>query len=182
MNKVNEISHPPSGYKVEVALSAWHAARARLLAEDPDLEHDEAALIDLLGPEEGDVQDVLTRLLRGAVHAETMAQAAAERAAAIKAREKRYTNRAQSMRGTALAILDDTGIRKLELEDLTASVTSGREKPEITDLDAIPELYVVTETVRKPDLRTILAVLKSGAAVPGCELVTSLPGLTIRTK
>ena len=178
---MNEI-RPPSGIHIEAVMSTWHAARARLLAEDPELEHDEAALIDLLGPEQASVEDALSRLLRAVVHAESMADAAALRADALKAREKRYTDRARSMRGTAMAMLDENGLRKLEIADLTASVSSGRQKPEVKDLDAIPDIYVATETLRKPDMRTILAVLKTGAAVPGCELVTGMPSLTIRTR
>jgi hypothetical protein len=178
---MNEI-RPPSGLRIEAVMSAWHAARARLLAEDPDLEHDEAALIDLLGPEQANVEEALSRLLRAVVHAESMAEAAGTRADALKAREKRYAARALMMRGTAMAMLDENGMRRFEMEDLTASVTSGRLKPEVAEPDAIPDLYVVTETTRKPDLRAILAVLKSGEAVPGCELVSGLPSLTIRTR
>lgn len=172
----------PSGYRIQSALTAWSAARARLLQDDPALEQDEAALVDLLGPEEGDVQDVLARLLRGAVHAESMADAAADRAQVIEKRRERYKSRAQTMRATAFAILDAVGLRKVELEDLTASVRAGTDGVQITDLDAVPDIYVETITTRRADKRTILAALKSGADVPGCERTNGLPSLSIRTK
>ena len=38
---MNEIG-PPSGYRVEQAMAAWGAARARLLADDSGLDQDEA--------------------------------------------------------------------------------------------------------------------------------------------
>ena len=180
---MNEITRPPpSGYRIESALAAWQSARARLLAEDPALEHDEAALVDLLGPEEGDVNDVLARLVRGAVHSESMADAAAERIAAMSERLKRFKARAQTMRATAFAVMDATGLRKLELEDVTASVRNGTPSVEITDLDLVPEIYIETVVTRKADKRTLLAVMKDGAVVPGAELSNAMPTIALRTK
>jgi hypothetical protein len=178
---MNEV-RPPTGYRVEVALSAWHAARERLLAEDPALEHDEAMLVELLGPEEGEVEEILARLVRGAVHAESMADAAAERIEAMRERAGRFKNRAQTMRATAFAVMDSTGLRKLELEDVTASVRQGTPSVKVTDLDAVPEIYVETVVTRQPDKRTILAVMKDGVAVPGCELTNAAPTIALRTR
>jgi hypothetical protein len=178
---MNEI-RPPSGFRIESALAAWQSARSRLLAEDPTLEHDEAALVDLLGPEEGDVNDVLARLVRGAVHAEAMADAASERIAAMREREQRFKARAQTMRGTAFAVMDAVGLRKLELEDVTASVRNGTPAVTVTDLDAVPDIYVETVVSKKPDKRTLLAVMKGGATVPGCELTNAMPTLALRTR
>jgi hypothetical protein len=179
---MNEISRPPSGYRVEAALSAWASARARLLAEDPALEHDEAALVDLLGPEEGDVNDVLARLVRGAVHAESMAAAAADRIAAMQERAQRFKARAQTMRGTAFAVMDAVGLRKLELEDVTASVRAGQPSVTVTEIDLVPSIYVEEVTTKKADKRTLLAVMKSGTPVPGCELSNAMPTLALRTR
>ena len=180
---MNEITRPPpSGYRIESALAAWQSARARLLAEDPALEHDEAALVDLLGPEEGDVNEVLARLVRAALHAESMAGAAAERIEAMRERETRFKSRAQTMRGTAFAVMDAIGLRKLELEDVTASVRNGTPSVQVTDIDAVPDLYVETVVSKKADKRTILAVMKTGAPVPGCELSNAMPTLTLRTR
>ena len=178
---MNEI-RPPSGYRIESALAAWQSARSRLLAEDPALEHDEAALVDLLGPEEGDVNDVLARLVRGAVHAEAMADAAAERIAAMREREARFKHRAQTMRGTAFAVMDAVGLRKLELEDVTASVRNGSQSVQVTDIDAVPPIYVETVVTKKADKRTLLAVMKDGATVPGCELSNAPPTIALRTR
>jgi hypothetical protein len=181
MHDMNEI-RPPSGYRIESALAAWQSARARLLAEDPALEHDEAALVDLLGPEEGDVNDVLARLVRGAMHAESMADAAAERIAAMREREARFKNRGQTMRATAFAVMDAIGLRKLELEDVTASVRSGQPSVQVTEIDLVPDIYVETVTTKKADKRTLLAVMKTGAAVPGCELSNAPPTIALRAR
>jgi hypothetical protein len=172
----------PSGYRVEQALATWQAARARLLTEDADLAHDEAALIEMLGAEDGNVQDILARLLRGAVHAGAMAGAAADQIEAMKGRQDRYKRRAESLRGTAYAVMDAIGQVKIELSDLTASVRRAAPYVQIIDEAAIPDIYVETVITRKIDKGVVASVLKSGAEVPGAVLTNGLSSLAIRTK
>lgn len=169
-----------SPFQIEQAMAAWASARARLLAEDAALEHDEAALIELLGPEQGTVEDVLDRLLRAAIHAEGMAGEATDRAAVSAARAKRYKARADALRGTAFAIFDAVGIRRHERPDFTASVRQGTASVVVTDEAALPEAFVRTTTA--PDKAAIMAALKSGATVPGAELSNGVPSLSIRTR
>lgn len=177
---MNEISRPPpSGYRIEQAMSVWEAARERLLSGE--LAQDEAALTEILGAAEGEVDDVLARVLRAVVFAEDMEEAAAERAKAIAARKQRYAQRGEYLRGVAMAIMDVTGKRKAELGDLTASVTSGRQVLRITDADAIPDKFVEVVTERKPDKAVLLSTLKAGEAVEGCELSNGSPSISIRT-
>lgn len=172
----------PSGYKIEQAMSAWQAARARLLEGDADLARDEAALTELLGEEEADVRTILTRLLRGAVHAEAMASAASDQMEVLKGRHARYKARGQTMRQVAFNIMDVMGEKKVELPDLTASVRKGQQSAMIVDEAAVPDIYVEIVETRKPDRATILSVLKSGGDVPGTFLSNGLPTLSIRTK
>jgi len=84
--------------------------------------------------------------------------------------------------GNAFAMMEATGLRKLELEDVTASVRNGTPSVEITDLDAVPEIYIETVITRKADKRTLLAVMKDGAVVPGCELSNAMPTIALRVK
>jgi hypothetical protein len=170
----------PSAYRIETALAAWQAARARLLQEDPSLEYDEAALVDLLGPEEGDVDSILARLLRAAVHAESMADAADEQAKKIAGRKVRYERRGQSLRGTTFAIMDALGKRRHEMGDLTANIATGRQGVRVTDEKLIPDIYVEEVTERKIDKATILSALRSGLTVTGAELGNGLDYLVIR--
>lgn len=172
----------PSGYRVEQALSSWLSARSRLLNDDPDLEHDEAALLDLLGPEDGDVQNILARLLRGAVHATAMASAAGDQIESLKGRQDRYKRRADAMRATAYSILDAMGQMKVELPDLTASIRRGTQSATITDEGAVPDAFVEIVTLRKINKNDILSKLKAGEDVPGASLSNGLASLTIRTK
>ena len=175
---MNEI-RPPSGYRIENVMTAWMATREGLLESDPSLEHDEAALAELLGPVEGDVDDVLARLLRAARHAKSQAEALNGMLDDMRAREKRFLDRAATLRTTALTIMQTMDWQKREFPDFSVSVTPGALSVDVKDPDAIPDIYV--ETVRKADKATILSVLKSGGAVPGAELARGLPSLRVRT-
>lgn len=178
---MNEITRPPpSGYRVEQAMSVWAAARARLLADDSGLANDEAALEDILGAAEGDVEQVLARLLRAARDAKVMAEANATLIEDMQARKARFQRRNEAFRATAFAIMTALERQKIELPDLSASIRAGQPSVQITDEDAVPDLYVHLE--RKIDRQTIASVLKSGGEVPGAVLSNSLPTLALRTR
>lgn len=170
----------PSEFKVSIALSAWRAARELLLRDDPALEHDEAMLIELLGPEEGEVLDVLERTARAAKHAEGVAAAAKARADEIAERAQRYTERARRMRAAAFAIMESTGLRRHEMPDMLLSIRAGQQSVVVEDETKIPEKYIRIE--RKVDKATILSALKSGLTVDGCVLSNGTPSLSLRVK
>lgn len=172
----------PSAWKIQQAIAAWQSTRSRLLAEDADLAHDEAALTGLLGPETGDVRDILGRLLSAAQHATAMADGAAEMLAALKGRQDRYKRRAEAFRGTIFAILDAVGERRAEFPHGTISIAAGRQAAIITDEDALPDRFVTVKTVRMPDKAAILTALKDGEVVDGAALANGMPTLSIRSK
>ena len=177
---MNEI-RPPSGMRIEQAMATWMSARQRLLEDDPSLEHDEAALSEILGPVEGDVNDILARVLRAKVHAEAMAKAASEQADLIVARKRRYLARENAMKGLAFALMETLNKRKVELGDLTASIVAGRAGVFITDLAKVPDIYVeVIPEERKPDKLVMLADLQAGKTIEGAELGNGLDYLMIR--
>lgn len=155
----------PSGYRVEQAMAAWMSARARLLADDPSLEDDEAALVDLLGDEEGEADEILARVGRAAIHAKSMAEAAAARKDDLAAREARYKARYETLRITGLAILDALGKPKLELPDITIGRRQGTPSVTITDEAILPKMYVREVTTTSPDKALLLAALKQQAAL-----------------
>jgi hypothetical protein len=161
-------------------MATWAAARARLLADDSGLDHDEAALDELLGAAEADVEEVLARLLRAARDAKAMAEASAGLIEDMQARKSRFQRRNEAFRATAFAILDALGRSKIELPDLTASIRAGQPSVQIVSEDEIPDIYC--EMVRKIDRQTIASVLKSGGEVPGATLTNSLPTLSLRVR
>lgn len=170
----------PTGYQIERAMSAWMSARASLLTEDADLAKDEAALSAVLGSAEGDVRDILTRLLRGAKHAKSMADAADAMISDLDARRHRYKRRYDAMRSTAFAIMQELGETRFELPDLTASIAKGRPSVVITDEAAIPDEYM--RVSRAPDKSALMENLKVGEIIPGAELSNSPPTLQVRSK
>lgn len=174
------MSDAPSGYRIEQALAAWMSARSRLLSDDAELAHDEAALTELLGPEEGEIDAILARLLRAARYAKSMSDGAAELIEEMQARKARYTRRNEALRATAFAIMDALGKKKTELPDITASVRAGQPSVVVVDEEVVPEIYIRTE--RKIDKATVLSALKSGLTVEGCVLSNSLPTLSIRSR
>lgn len=170
----------PSGYRIEMALAAWQSARARLLNEDPALENDEAALIDALGPEEGDIRSILTRLLRGALYARDMQSAAKVRKQMTADREARYKARAEFMMTAAFNIMQVTGERRFELPDLVASVRLGPKSVFVVSEDDLPDMYWRTVTERTPDKVLIGKVLKDGHDVPGATLANGAETLQLK--
>ena len=171
----------PSAYRIEQAMSAWQSARARMIADDPELEAELATAE--LATAEGDVRAILAAALRAAVDAADMATAARERAAFIKAREARFKARADALRGVCFAILDAMGERKVVLPDLTASISRGRPVLVITDPDALPDDLVNVEVTRVPRRVAIAEAMQAdGVVVPGCEWSNGASSLQIRTK
>lgn len=165
---------------MEQAVSSWQSLRARLLQADPELATDEAALSALLGGEQATIAEMLERLLKGANFAESMANAAKLQLADLTERKGRYERRAQAMRGTAFAIMEVLGEKKMELPGLTASIGAGAQAVFVTDEDKLPPQFLRTTT--EPDKAAIGAALKAGEEVEGAFLGNGLPKLTIRTK
>jgi hypothetical protein len=174
------MSDAPSGYIVERVMSRWMEARDRLLRADPTLEHDEAAMIEALGPEEAERQEVLARLLRSAQHARDMSMAADERAKDIMGRRDRYRRRAEALVGSALGIMLDTGERRVELPELTASIRRNPESVLPVDEAEIPDEYWRVVTTRSLDKDAIKRAIKAGETVPGAMLSQGSESLMIK--
>lgn len=170
----------PSSWKVEQALAAWQSARARLLNDDADLCHDEAALAELLGDETGSIDEIINRLIAASLHAKAMAEAAGGMIDNLRARQSRYAGRAEQFRGTLMAILEAVGAKKHETPMATLTISAGRASGQITDETALPDAYI--RVTRTPDKAAITADLKQGIVIPGAELTNGMPSITIRSK
>lgn len=170
----------PSAWAMEQAMSALMSGRAALLASDPDLAADEAALSDTIKAETDDVYALLNRVLLAAVEARTMADATDARVKDLTARRDRYKQRAETLRGTAFAAMDALGLTRLELPDLTASIARGRPVAIVTDETKLPEDY--WRTTRAIDKAAINDAVKNGVVVPGVEMTNAIPNLQVRTK
>lgn len=172
----------PSGYRVEQALSTWMSARARLLAEDTELEGDERLLKALLGDEEGEVNDILGRLLMAAQHAAAMAEGAEAMAKNLKARQARYEAREERLRDTLLAILIAIDEKRFEAAYGTAAVTRGRKSVIITDETKLEDRFVKVEIIRTPKKAELHTALTDGEVVEGAILSNGSLGLRVTSK
>lgn len=170
----------PSAWQIEQAMSALMSGRAALLANDPDLAADEALLSEALKPEATDVYELLNRVLRAAVDARTMAEAADVRVKDLTARRDRYAKRAETLRGTAFSVMDALGLSRLELPDMTASIARGVPRPIVTNEEDIPDKY--WRTTRSIDRVAVNDAIKQGVVIPGVEVTNVLPRLQVRTK
>src|SRR4051794_17683117 len=113
-----------SGYQQEQALAMIDAIRARLLAEDPDIAHDETLRRDMIDGET-DAIDILRSFVRASIDADKMAEAAKNRAQEVAQRAARFARRKDAFRAAAFALMDVAGIRSVPEPDFLARVQDG---------------------------------------------------------
>src|SRR5215467_10898020 len=98
MAKVRQ-SREPSPFDLEQMLTVLRSARARLLAEDPNIERDEVLYHDMIDGESGDALDLLDEMMRTVVGYEDMVRMAETRIEIMQARAKLWQERADRLRG-----------------------------------------------------------------------------------
>lgn len=147
-----------------------------VLRDYPELAEDDELRADTL---EGlGLNDLLARLLGSALDAKHFGAAIGERIAELKARQDRFGRKEQAMRGLIFRVMQAAGETKVTLPEGTLSVSKGRDKVEVVDETVLPADYVRTTTA--PDKTAIMAAFKAGQVVPGAELRTGEPSLTVR--
>lgn len=136
-------------------------------------------LLDLIDTESGEIDDMEAfeelqmerdRKLEGIALAyknfTAEAKALGEQKKSFAEREKAAQNKAERCRK-----LLERGLAGQKMETPMVAVSYRKSTAvEITDLDALPFAYTVTEI--KPDKERITAALKNGETVPGAEFVT----------
>lgn len=166
--------------KVTEAIERARAAAEALRTEFPDMEAD-AELWDTSIESMTDALEVADWLVSRSLDRKTMAEAAKERAAALRDRAARFARSAETARAAALAIYDSAGMRKRETIEWTASVTAGRPSVVVTDAAALPAAYL-RHPPPEPDKAALKDALTAGASIPGAELSNAAPSLTVRTR
>lgn len=170
----------PTPYQIEQAMSVAAHVKARLVADDPEAAEDHRLLADTIDGETGAL-DIVRALIRHSIEAQSLADAAKERAAELKARRERFERRVEAARATVLAMLEALDWReKIEEPDFTASISKGRPSVRITDETALPDTVVRIKS--EPDKTAIKAAIDAGHVVPGAELSNGAATLTVRTR
>jgi hypothetical protein len=99
----------------------------------------------------------------------------------MKQRLTRLDLRCEKKRQLALEAMSETGVRKLEQPDFTASARAGSPALVVVSEGDIPETYWVLQSP-KLNRQALLADMKRGDEIPGVQLGNPKPILTVRTK
>jgi hypothetical protein len=134
-----------------------------------DISHDDEVLLSTLEGET-DVLEVVKRLIRAALDAESMAAAANERIGDIIVRRDRFKQRAESARETARQMLEALEVPKLVSEDFTVSLRAGPPKVIVTEPEKLADEFVRVTVTRSPDKPLIKAAFDAGREVEGAVL------------
>lgn len=129
---------------------------------------------------ETDAMDVIGHLIKERVAAKASEIAAKEASDAFNQRKQRMAHKQNAISKALGNILDAAGEKKVVHPLGTVSRTKPRISAKITDESAIPSQLTITIT--KPDVSEIKKQMEAGETVPGAELVTGEPGLTVRIK
>jgi len=143
------------------------------LMEDGDLRGD-------MFEGETDLHAIIQRAINERFEAEEMVAGIKAREANLSARKARFMLKSDAMKKLIKSLMDTAQLPKIELPEATCSITKGRERAEVLDVNELPQGYYAVE--RKADKKAILDALKNGEEIPGAELVTGDSELTIRTK
>lgn len=139
-----------------------------LALEDLDLDSD--TLSDTLEAINGEFNDKAIGILKFTENMNSDIESIDSEIKRLQARKKAIENRKARLRDYLLHNMEASGITKIECPFFTASVRKGVESVEITDLDSLPDDYVLVKVETKPDKTAIKRELKAGKEIPGATL------------
>jgi hypothetical protein len=167
--------HSPS---LSVEVTKYQLLKQRLLSEYP--QSDDDTLHDTL---EGitELHEMIAAVIRSALVDEALQVGLRSRLDDMKQRLTRLDLRCEKKRQLALEAMSETGVRKLEQSDFTASARAGSPALVVVSEGDIPETYWVLQSP-KLNRQALLADMKRGDEIPGVQLGNPKPILTVRTK
>lgn len=121
----------------------------------------------------GAVEDKLRAVIAYSLELDVLATGAADAAKRMQERAKTLQSRVEWLRGYALSAMQATGIGEVATDEFAAKVAKKPASVNVLDPAAIPAAYMrqAEPPPPAPDKAAIAQALKSGATVPGCELV-----------
>lgn len=164
---------------LKVEISSFKAHVASLLDQHPELVEDEDLRADMFEGET-DLHQLIDRLLRIKLDADTMAAAVKARKQDIADRQARFERKADGAKALLKDILIAADLPKVTLPDATISITKPRTKVSILDINELPQGFYAVE--RKAKAAEIKAALEAGEKIPGAELTLGSEGIMVRTK
>lgn len=80
------------------------------------------------------------------------------------------------------SLMDIAQLRTLPLPEATISRTIQKPRAVVTDIDELPDAFVIEMTVRKPDIEAIKVASDGGAIIPGVARNNGGESITVRRK
>lgn len=153
-----------------------------LLQAFPELAEDEELRGDMLSGETR-IDEVLTRLVLAWRQREELAAGAKAIKADLDIREKRNTAAAKKLKDIALTIMETADLNKRELPIATLSVSAGKKRIVVDDLDALPQGAFTLERKALPakELEALIMAEDAGE-FPGAHIEIGDDYLTVRAK
>jgi hypothetical protein len=143
------------------------------LAALADLDMPPEAVADTVEAMSGDLEDKLRAVIAYSLELDILATGAADAAKRMQDRAKSLQGRVEWLRAYALQAMQGTGIAEVFTDEFAAKVMKKPASVNITDLALIPAAYMRTPEppAPAPDKKSIADAIKTGAIVPGAELV-----------
>ncbi len=134
-----------------------------------DLAEDSAELTQYLDGVEMQLQEKSANILKYERHLSTQSTAIGDEIKRLQALKDSYDNRAKNIKAYVQYAMESGGVTKIETPIGNLSLRK-TESVEITDESLLPENYMVTKTVQRPDKKSIKEALKKGEQVNGATI------------
>jgi Gp157 protein len=163
---------------VKAHVHVYRRLHEKLLEQFPDL--DDETIRDSL---EGltDLHEMVAGLIRSALVDEALQAGLRTRIEEMRQRLTRLAERGLKKRQLALEAMNESGLKKLEQPDFTASARIGAPPLVVTSEQSVPEAYWIPQPP-KLDRQTLTSDLRRGDEIPGACLGNAAPVLVVRTK
>lgn len=161
----------PSSSSAMRSVAAWQRMQAAF-ANDPEMAGDEAAIATALAadPHILSPDALLTRVARALTFATSHQREVRTIAAEVRAQTARAVQRVSTVRALAGELLDAFGRDSAQTAFGTLYARSVPPSVIITDCSALPDEYVITEVVRKPNIEALREDLAHGVVIEGATL------------
>lgn len=150
----------------------------RTLQSDPDLPED--AIRDTIESLEGEFEDKAVAVVKVVTNVEGDIDAIDREIKRLQDRKQRMARFIDKFRDYLRTNMDQSGVTKIDHPLFSITLAKPVAQVEIVNEDLLPDDYVETVTVRKPDKRRILADLKAGKTIPGAGMIEGTRRLLIR--
>lgn len=143
------------------------------LAALADLDLPPEAVADTVEGMAGEVEQKLRAVIAYSLELDILAAGAADAAKRMQDRAKGLQSRVDWLRSYALNAMQATGIGEVSTDEFAAKVAKKPPSVNITDQALIPAAYMRTPEPPPPapDKKAIADAIKTGAVIPGAELL-----------